>query len=68
MDTPYEIERDQAICDFIDETIEEFTLDRLRSYYLTYTSLALPTSVIYDGGYSSCRIKISGTHSLYNGN
>jgi len=53
MDTPFEIERDEAICDFIDEAIEEFTLERLRSYYLTHTSLALPAFAIYDEAVAS---------------
>ncbi|MDN0084484.1 hypothetical protein QU487_17240 [Crenobacter sp. SG2305] len=51
MDTPDEIARDNWYSDLVDEisiqAIDEFTLDRLRSYYVTNKSLASNVVSIY---------------------
>jgi hypothetical protein len=48
MDTPDEIARDEWYSDLVAEAIDEFTSDRLRSYYLTHASLAAPAFAMYN--------------------
>ena len=48
MDTADEIARDEWMSNLIDEAIEDFKFDRLRSYYLAHTSLAVPAFAMYD--------------------
>jgi hypothetical protein len=52
MDTPDEIARDEWYSDLVDEisqqAIDDFTLDRLRSYYIAHPSLATDAFAMYN--------------------
>jgi hypothetical protein len=52
MDTPEEIARDEwystLVSDISQQAIDQFTLERLRSYYLAHTSLPVDAFAIYD--------------------
>ncbi|MBK1711972.1 hypothetical protein [Rubrivivax gelatinosus] len=59
MDTPEDVARDEAIADLVDEAIEEFTLERLRSYYLAHPKLAIPAFAMYDEALASLAVSKS---------
>ena len=60
MDTPDEIARDEWYSEVFSEAVEEFTSERLRSYYLAHPSLAVPAFEMYSEA-MAVRQGISGT-------
>ena len=52
MDTPDEIARDEWYSNLVDDisrqAVNEFTCDRLRSYYIAHASLAVDAFAMYD--------------------